>query len=112
MFNDQVVNVGNRAYRVTGYQENKGVFLQDLVTLQYISMPIVEFMDSVIDTLIPGSEFNSMDVDVVVKVPEFAYIKGAYNEILNNFTSFMGEAVSLSDDDLMQDLKKEITKCK
>ena len=35
-----------------------------------------------------------------------------YNDILNNFTSYMGEANSLTEEELLSNLKKETTKCK
>jgi hypothetical protein len=69
-------------------------------------------MNNVTEVLKPGAEFNSVNIDTVVNVAEFDYIKDTYDEILNNFASFMGEVNSLSEEDLMVDLNKEITKCK
>ncbi len=111
VFTDKVVNIDGKAYRVSGFQENK-INLQDLQSLEEVETDLNKFMNGVIEILEPGTEFNPIKIDTVVNVAEFDYIKDAYNEILNNFTSFMGEANSLSEEDLMADLNKEITKCK
>jgi hypothetical protein len=111
VFTDKVVNIEGTAYRISGFQENK-ITLQDLQSLEEIKLDLDKFMNNVIEVLKPGAEFNSVNIDTVVNVAEFDYIKDAYDEILNNFTSFMGEANSLSEEDLMVDLNKEITKCK
>jgi hypothetical protein len=88
------------------------IYLQDLVSLDQIKIGLDDLMNGVTEVLEPGSKFNATNIDSVVNVAEFDYIKGAYDEILNNFTSFMGEANALSEEDLMADLNKEITKCK
>jgi hypothetical protein len=111
VFTDKSVNIDGKAYRVAGFQENK-ITLQDLELLEEKTIELAEFMNNVIEVLKPGAEFNSVNIDTVVNVAEFDYIKDAYDEILNNFASFMGEANSLSEEDLMADLNKEITKCK
>jgi hypothetical protein len=111
VFTDKNIVVNGKAYRVAGYQQNM-IYLQDLVSLDQIKIGLDDLMNGVTEVLEPGSKFNATNIDSVVNVAEFDYIKGAYDEILNNFTSFMGEANALSEEDLMADLNKEITKCK
>lgn len=111
VFNDKVVTIDGKPYRVSGFQENK-IVVQDLQSLGFNSIGLSEFMNNVTEVLKPGAEFNSVNIDTVVNVAEFDYIKDTYDEILNNFASFMGEVNSLSEEDLMVDLNKEITKCK
>ena len=111
VFTDKVVNIEGKAYRISGFQENQ-ITLQDLQSLEEIKLDLDKFMNNVTEVLKQGAEFNSVNINTVVNVAEFDYIKDAYDEILNNFTSFMGEANSLSEEDLMVDLNKEITKCK
>ena len=64
------------------------------------------------EELLPGTIFNDQVIDVVANATEFQYIKEAYSEILTNFTKYNKEAESLSDEQLLEDLKTEITKCK
>lgn len=111
VFNDKLVNINGKPFRIAGYQQNK-IVLQDLQSMEFVPMELSEFMTGVKEVLKPGTEFNAANIDSVVNVAEFAYIKEAYDDILNNFTSYMGEANSLSEEDLMVDLNKEITKCK
>jgi hypothetical protein len=88
------------------------VVLQNLQTKAFEEFEIKDFLNSVEQVFAEGDVIPNLNVDTVVKVEEFAYIKGAYNDILNNFTSYMGEANSLSEEDLLSNLKKETTKCK
>jgi hypothetical protein len=89
------------------------VILQDLQNLSsYPGFEVNDFLNSVEKVFEPGETITNINVDTVVKVEEFDYIKEAYNDILNNFTSYIGEANSLSEADLLSNLKKETTKCK
>ena len=112
VFNNKIVNINNKAYRIADYENGK-MKLQDLQNpSEFKLIPLVEFLNNVIDELEPGQEFSNMNIDAIVKVNEIDYIKEAYNEIFNNFTSFMGEANALTEEELMRDLKTETTKCK
>jgi hypothetical protein len=111
-FRDNVVLINQKPYRVTVTVKGK-VVLQDLQNLkEYPEFEITDFLQSVERVFKPGETITNINVDTVVKVEEFDYIKGAYNDILNNFTSYMGEANSLTEEELLSNLKKETTKCK
>ena len=88
------------------------VQLQNLETKAFEEFEIKDFLNSVEQVFTEGEIIPNLNVDTVVKVEEFAYIKGAYNDILNNFTSYMGEANSLSEEELLSNLREETTKCK
>ena len=86
------------------------VQLQNLETKAFEEFEIKDFLNSVEQVFTEGEIIPNLNVDTVVKVEEFAYIKGAYNDILNNFTSYMGEANSLSEEELLSNLREETTK--
>jgi hypothetical protein len=112
IYRDQVVQINGNPYRVTVIEKGK-VILQDLQNLSsYPGFEVNDFLNSVEKVFEPGETITNINVDTVVKVEEFDYIKEAYNDILNNFTSYIGEANSLSEADLLSNLKKETTKCK
>lgn len=111
-YNDQIVIINNKIYRIAGFQSNK-IVVQDLVNPNlYPAFSTDEFLNSIDKVVKPGEEFNNLNIDSLVKVTEFDYIKGAYNEILDNFTNYMSEAMALPEEELMSKLKNEITKCK
>lgn len=111
-YNDQIVIINNKIYRIAGFQSNK-IVVQDLVNPNlYPEFSTDEFLNSIDKVVKPGEEFNNLNIDSLVKVTEFDYIKGAYNEILDNFTNYMSEAMALPEEELMSKLKNEITKCK
>jgi len=103
--------MNGQAYSVKNRVKGK-VVLQNLQTKEFEEFEIKDFLNSVEQVFAEGEVIPNLNVDTVVKVEEFAYIKGAYNDILNNFTSYMGEANSLSEQELLSNLKKETTKCK
>jgi hypothetical protein len=111
-YRDTVVLMNQKPYRVTTTVKGK-VVLQDLQNLkEYPEFELTDFLNSVEEVFAPGEVIPNINVDTVVKVEEFAYIKEAYNDILNNFTSYIGEANSLTEEQLLSNLKKETTKCK
>ena len=111
-YRDVVVSINGKPYRVTTKVKGK-IKLQDLQNLsEYPAFEILDFLNSIDKIYEAGETIPNLNVDTVVKVEEFDYIKEAYNDILNNFTSYMGEANSLSEEDLLSNLKKETTKCK
>jgi hypothetical protein len=115
LMNGKVVSMGNKAYLINSYNaENMQVSLTELTALEDSQslMPLDFFLSEVIQELIPGTMFNGMLIDTVANATEIKYIKDAYADILNNFTSYNKEAESLSDEQLLEELTIELTKCK
>ena len=89
------------------------VVLQDVNNLsEYLNFEMDAFLNGIEKEVPVGSDVQNLNIDSIVKVKEFDYIKTAYTDILNNFTTYMGEANSLSEDKLISSLKEETTKCK
>jgi hypothetical protein len=109
---NKTVKIGDKIYRIASYMKRK-VVVQNLNDLsEFVNLELDDFLRGLEKQFPVGSEINNLNIDSVVKVKEFDYIKGAYSDILNNFTTYMGEANSLSEDKLLSKLKEETTKCK
>jgi len=114
-----VVNISGTAYIINDYREESNKI--EVVLLEEFQSGMVgnvmalnsqELLSAMTEELLPGTIFNGQVIDVVANATEFQYIKEAYSEILSNFTKYNKEAESLSDEQLLEDLKTEITKCK
>jgi hypothetical protein len=106
------VQINGKVYRIAGYQKRM-VVLQDVNNLsEYLNFEMDAFLNGIEKEVPVGSDVQNLNIDSIVKVKEFDYIKTAYTDILNNFTTYMGEANSLSEDKLISSLKEETTKCK
>ena len=106
------VQINGKVYRIAGYQKRM-VVLQDVNNLsEYLNFEVDAFLNGIEKEVPAGSDVKNLNIDSIVKVKEFDYIKSAYTDILNNFTTYMGEANSLSEDKLISSLKEETTKCK
>ena len=62
--------------------------------------------------LLAGTIVNGQQINTVANPAEIRYIKDATFDYLNNFASYTKEAEALSDEQLLEDLKTEINKCK
>ena len=106
------VQIDGKVYRIAGYQKRM-VVLQDVNNLsEYLNFEIDAFLNGIEKEVPVNTDVKNLNIDSIVKVKEFDYIKSAYTDILNNFTTYMGEANSLSEDKLISSLKEETTKCK
>ena len=114
-----VININGTAYIINDYREESNKI--EIVLLEEFQSGMVgdvmalnsqELLSVMTEELLPGTIFNGQVIDVVANATEFQYIKEAYSEILSNFTKYNKEAESLSDEQLLEDLKTEITKCK
>jgi hypothetical protein len=114
-----VININGTAYIINDYREESNKI--EVVLLEEFQSGMVgdimvlnsqELLSVMTEELLPGTIFNGQVIDVVANATEFQYIKEAYSEILTNFTKYNKEAESLSDEQLLEDLKTEITKCK
>ena len=115
LMNGKVVSIGNKAYLINNYNlENNQVSLTELTAVEEVEslMPLDFLLSEMSKELIPGTMFNGMLIDTVANATEIKYIKDAYTDILNNFTSYNQEAESLSDEQLLEELTTELTKCK
>ena len=111
-----VVNIDNQAFIISNYIEKDNqvelTLLNGTETDAAILLTVPELLSTMVEELTPGTLFNGQVIDTVANATEIQYIKEAYSDILTNFTNYTKEAESLSDEQLLEDLKTEITKCK
>lgn len=114
-----IINIEGTAYVVNEYREKSNKI--EVVLLEEFQSGMVgdimalnsqELLSLMTEELLPGTIFNGQVIDTVANTAEIQYIKEAYSDILTNFTEYNKEAESLSDEQLLEDLKTEITKCK
>ena len=116
-----VINLNGVAYIINDYlEENNKVQISLLESeeatitgyVEYLEFGPQSLLSQMTEELKAGSIFNGQVIDTVVNTAEIEYIKEAYSNILTNFTMYNKEAESLSDEQLLEDLKTELTKCK
>lgn len=116
-----IINLNGIAYVINDYlEENNKVQISLLQSdeadltgyVEYLEFSPKSLLSQMTNELAAGSVFNLQLIDTVANSAEIQYIKDAYSDILTNFTEYNKEAESLSDDQLLKDLKTEITKCK
>lgn len=111
-YRNNSVQINGKVYRMAGYQKRK-VVLQDVNNLsEYTYLELDVFLNSVEKEVPVNTLVENLNIDSIVEVKEFDYIKSAYVSILNNFTTYIGEANSLSEDKLISSLREETQKCK
>lgn len=111
-----VVNIDNQAFIISNYIEKDNqvelTLLNGTETDAAILLTVPELLSKMVEELTPGTVFNGQVIDTVANATEIQYIKEAYSDILTNFINYTKEAELLSDEQLLEDLKTEITKCK
>jgi hypothetical protein len=111
-YRNKSIQIGDNVYRMAGYEKRK-VVLQNVNNLsEYTRLELDDFLNSVEKEVPVNTLVENLNIDSIVEVKEFDYIKSAYVSILNNFTTYIGEANSLSEDKLISSLREETQKCK
>ncbi len=116
-----VINLNGVAYVINDYlEENNKVQISLLQSdeveltgyVEYLEFGVKSLLSQMTEELKAGSVFNGQVIETVANTAEIQYIKEAYSDILINFTEYNKEAEALSDEQLLEDLRTEITKCK
>jgi hypothetical protein len=90
---------------------NKTVDLVDFTTGEIFTISIAQFSTAQ-EVFEGGEEYTKLNLDTVVNDQEIAYIKDAYQDIFNNFTTSTSEFEKLESADLNSKVLEQLKKCK